>query len=258
MCYTLKDLTQWSVISGPLNFGKSTLLLEAVNILKEEKRDPSIIHLDLRSRTFRDVDTFASTMVDELSSWFTDLLKSFKKIGVKMGVSDVEVELMLAKGGQDPTKKLQELFDILSRALPNWSWLRGYDIPPPILIIDEANRLHVLLDDTRGNTVLNDFFAWIVLNTKQKHQFHVVTASSDSFYHRWLARYVDGACFQNFVIGHLSKEEAKKFWEQEVVGDRVVRDQVRNASPLTLEDAYKVCGGCMHLMAETYKIFNAV
>ena len=108
-----------------------------------------------------------------------------------------------------------------------------------------------MLDNKRGNTVLNDLFAWIVCNTKQNHQFHVVTASSDSFYHRWLARYVNEVCFQNFVIGHLTKEEAKKFWEQEAVKGPVI-----NASPVIFEDAYKVCGGCMHLLAETYHIFN--
>lgn len=42
--------------------------------------------------------------------------------------------------------------------------------------------------------------------------------------------------------------------------DRAGRDLpnlVRNASPLTFEDAYEVCGGCMHLLAETHEIFIA-
>ena len=40
---TLKDVSQWSVISGPVNSGKGTLLLEVINGLKKEKPKPSII-----------------------------------------------------------------------------------------------------------------------------------------------------------------------------------------------------------------------
>ena len=39
--------------------------------LWDEKQKPLIIHLDLHSRPFRDVDTFASTMLNQLKSWFS-------------------------------------------------------------------------------------------------------------------------------------------------------------------------------------------
>ena len=35
-----------------------------------------------------------------------------------------------------------------------------------------------------------------------------------------------------------------------------MKGPVINASPVMFEDAYKVCGGCMHLLAETYHLFN--
>ena len=244
---TLKDVPQWSVISGPVNSGKSTLLLEVINNLKREKPKPSIIHLDLRARTFRDVNSFASEMLNVLSSWFNDLWESFSTMGASLSVSKVEIELILTKE-EEPTKRLRKLFDTLSKSLPDWNWLRGYNIPPPILFIDEANRLRTLLDDRKGDTVLNDFFEWIVHNTKQMHQFHVIMASSDSFFHRWIAQYIDSAYFRNFVIGHLCKEEARRYWEEEVVKD---------GKPLAFEDVYNICGGCMHLMGETYRIYNA-
>ena len=69
--YTLKNKPQWTVVSGPLNSRKSTILIKVMETLQDEKQKPLTIHLDLRSRTFRDVDTFASTMLNQLKSWFS-------------------------------------------------------------------------------------------------------------------------------------------------------------------------------------------
>ena len=41
---------------------------------------------------------------------------------------------------------------------------------------------------TREVTALNDFLA---LNTKQMNRFHVVMASSGSFFHWWISQYMD-------------------------------------------------------------------
>ena len=139
--YTLKSQPQWTVVSGPVNSGKSKILMKVAETLRNEKQKTSIIHLDLRSRTFRNVDTFASTMLNQLRSWFSGMVHSVKKIGVKMDVTDRDIELILELTKEDPTKdptkKRQVFFDSLSEVLPNWNWLRGYDIPTPVLIIDE-------------------------------------------------------------------------------------------------------------------------
>ena len=117
---TLKDVPQWSVISGPVNSGKSTLLLEAVNGLKKEKPKPSIFHLDLRAQTFRDVNSFTSEMLNVLSLWFNDLSEPFAMMEARLSVSKVEIELILTKA-EEPTKRLRKLFDALSKKLPDWN-----------------------------------------------------------------------------------------------------------------------------------------
>ena len=202
---TLENMPQWYIVSGPVNSGKSTLIREVVDRIKEEKPRTPMVHLDLRDRTFRDTTSFSFAMLNELSTWYEDITNSYNEMGVEVNVGEFGAGVTFKKEDEDlePTKKLQKLFVKLSKALPNWNWLRGYDLPPPILVIVEANRLRALLDDDHGNRLLNDFFAWVVVNTKQNHRFHVVMVSSDSFFHRWIARYVDSTYFFTFVIGHL-------------------------------------------------------
>ena len=235
-----------------MNSGKSTLLQEAIKTLKLENPDRSIVNIDLRSRTFRSIEAFSSTIIRELDTWYSRLFKLLPDtVKAKLSISSSQVELTFQRGKDRPTECLQEVYDALSNALPEWSWLKGENIPSPILCIDEANRLQALLDDKRGNIALDDFLAWIVLNTKQMNKFHVIMASSDSFFHRWISQYVDSTCFRNFVVGHLSKEEAKRYWENEI---SKYDDRESNVMPLQFEDVYRICGGCIHLMAETHRI----
>ena len=65
---TLNDVPQYSIISGPVNSGKSTLLLEAIKTLKLESPDRSIVDIDLRSRTFRSIEAFSFTIIQELDT----------------------------------------------------------------------------------------------------------------------------------------------------------------------------------------------
>ena len=89
------------------------------------------------------------------------------------------------------------MYNKLSKALPNWSVLRGYNIPPPCALCRKVNHLDYLLKDDdggdRGNRVLNDFFAWDVENSKEANRFHVIMASSDSFFLKWINQFVDSA-----------------------------------------------------------------
>ena len=97
----------------------------------------------------------------------------------KLSNSSPQIELTFEREKSRPTECLQEVYDALSKALPEWSWLKGENIPSPILCIDEANRLQALLDDERGNVALNDFLAWVVLNCIDfMSLWQVATASS--------------------------------------------------------------------------------
>ena len=199
--------------------------------LKEET-DPSIVHIDLRGSIFRDVSSFSAALIQELGSWHKRLnrLKLLPHVKGKLSVStdknlrgSVRGNVGRRKGiGHGILSKTEDAIQH-SKTLPDWNWLRGLGIPSPVLVIDEANRIRALLDDERGSAALNDFFAWIVQNTSR---FHVMMASSDSFFLRWITQYVDSAYFRNFVIGHLSKDEAKRYWEEKVTQEVMQRDDI--------------------------------
>ena len=94
---------------------------------------------------------------------------------------------------------LKRVYEALSKSLSNWSVFRGYNIEPPVLIIDEANQLDALLE-SGGRIALDDFFAWLVENTKQTNRFHVVMASSDSFFLKWINQFVNSGVHSNYVV----------------------------------------------------------
>ena len=120
--------------------------------LKKNKPCPSVVSLNLRNCTFRDVDAFSYHITEELNSWWKHLVTSIRDINPKLSIADVTLEI----NPKNVRHKFYEALQALSKALPNWSWLRGNGIPTPILFIDEANRLSMLLDDKNGYTMLND------------------------------------------------------------------------------------------------------
>ena len=62
--------------------------------------------------------------------------------------------------------------------------------------------------------MLDEFLTWLVENTKENHRFHVMMAYSDSFIHKCDGSYFDGSYFNNVAIGHLSKDEASRYWKE--------------------------------------------
>jgi len=175
----LKVKPQFSFISGPVHSGKSTLMMEVIDGIIKGNRPLSILRIDLRNHTFRDVRSFSSSMMQSLNLWSNSW--SFPEIKGEIMIPNVGGVSLRWEQKSQPEKNLNILYEVLSKALPNSSMLRGYNISPPILFIDEANRLKCLLDDGKGSSVLSDFFTWLVENSKQTNKFHVIMASSDSF-----------------------------------------------------------------------------
>lgn len=61
---------------------------------------------------------------------------------------------------------------------------------------------------------MHNVFKWLVLNTKELRRFHAMFASSDSFFHLWVAKYIGSTRYESYVIGDLTKDEAKLYWEE--------------------------------------------
>ena len=73
-------------------------------------------------------------------------------------------------GSTADRRKSKHYVEKVSKVVPNWSRLREYNISPPVLFMNEANYLScLLLQDEKGSSVLIDFFAWIVANSKQRN-----------------------------------------------------------------------------------------
>lgn len=90
----------FSIISGPVNSGK-VLLLEFMKNWKEEKPSPSIVHIDLRTKTFRDTNSFSSTMIRELGD---RLQKSITEIGAKLVFQIRKSRYYLTRGKKSQQK----------------------------------------------------------------------------------------------------------------------------------------------------------
>ena len=96
--------------------------------------------------------------------------------------------------------------------LPTRTLLRGKQ--NPILFVDEANRLRTLLRYADCQLALETFFEWLVMNTKEKQNFHVVLAGSDSFFNLWVEWFVGPSRYMTFVLGHLDEKESERYWEE--------------------------------------------
>ena len=194
----------------------------------------------MRSTTFDDVESLASSIETGLTSWlkqFTVVAKNLHLSGEGYGV---KFDASLPKTGNTPLQRLNKLLESMNEKLPSHSWWRGTQTP--ILFIDEANELNALLKDPLGQSALTNLFKWFVLNTKQKYRFHVVLASSDSFFHVWAEDHVGESRNRHLVVGNLAKNEALAFWNERVVTQpHLQNSQLR----LNFEDAYSVCGGNM-------------
>jgi hypothetical protein len=244
----LRSPPQLSVFTGPVNSGKTSLLLK--NLKEEADSGRAVLHLDLRDRGFRTVEGFVPAMEKEFTSWRDRLLSVAK--GMKVDLEGYGIKADIALGSNQPRAidRLDTLFDKMGEQLPPGNIWKGRKTP--ILFIDEANKLKTLLDDPDGHGALISFFEWMVKNTKQISRFHIVLASSDSFFHLWLNRYIGKPFFQSYVIGDLPKDEAKRFWEERVVTGLSLPDGL---NPPSFGEAYDVCGGNLFFLRNYLKEF---
>ncbi|CAG8583109.1 8271_t:CDS:1 [Funneliformis mosseae] len=67
---------------------------------------------------------------------------------------DLKFKLFDEKEKEEITSNaVSELLGKIANALPNWSFWKGYNVSPPILIIDEANLLSQLGDNSKEGAI---------------------------------------------------------------------------------------------------------
>ena len=48
------------------------------------------------------------------------------------------------------------------------------------------------------------------MNTKEKQNFNIVLASSNSFFNLWVEQFIGPSRYTTFVLGHLDEKESEK------------------------------------------------
>ena len=243
-----------NLITGPVNSGKSwimeRMMEELCNECKTEYGEkPHIVDFNMRQLPFVDVDSFVAVFMQNLVSWYQDIAKKLPKVKAEAHALGVGVGVEIDPGWEKSPPQLVDLLKKILDGLPSWSVLRGSKIPIPILYIDEVNLLRELVaKDINGQKVLKTLMTWFVSMTKEHRKFHVTLCSSDSFIPNWLANFIGNDRFNAIVIGHLSKEEAEKFYDTQLASNGF-----HGRNVLHFNELYAVCGGSMFLLHEMYQ-----
>ena len=84
----------------------------------------------------------------------------------------------------------------------------------PVLSFGDAATVYTYLDThPEGMKLLEILREFLVKNTKEQKNFHVLVTSTSSVHVRRFLRDIDGRA-EVLVIGDLRKEDARKFWEE--------------------------------------------
>ena len=231
----LQNKPIFSVITGAVNSGKSTLLTELTHSLR--RQHIPVLNINLRSVSFNSVD---STLEDKGNTWF----KQFKKAAqyFKLNAKGYGFQLSIGVAGQEipPIVKLNKLLHLFEAKLPPHTFWHG--AKAPLFIIDEANELRALSKDPNGNEALHNLFKCLVVNTKVRSRFHILFSSSDSFFHLWVSKYIGSTQYETYVIGDLAQQEALNFWNY-------LLERLSWDGPLPeFETIYNLCKGNMFLI----------
>ncbi|CAH1763088.1 13555_t:CDS:2, partial [Entrophospora sp. SA101] len=184
--------SQLHVVLGPHSNGKTALIHKVTN--KGDFNSPLST-----ARHTKFLIKNASTR--EISAVTNDLLLKFKPFS---GDPFSEKEIT--------SNDVMKLLDNIENALPKWTCWDSYNIPPPILFIDEANMFSQLGSSKEGEVLLKSILNWVVVNTKEKRRFHVVLTSSDSFFFNWIVKLLHIPHATPYVVGDLSREEAEEYF----------------------------------------------
>ncbi|CAG8517338.1 3248_t:CDS:2 [Paraglomus brasilianum] len=200
------------IILGPPSTGKTALMRKVVS---DAGMNPLLI--DLRSGQCDTPMALYYSIIEQYKTFY-DKLKTLSKSVKAVNMASYEIQFNELTSGVTAGTAVTRLLCEISSRLPQWRWWSSMDVPPPILVIDEANRFDQLSEVSPESTsVIQTFLQWMVLNTKQEQKFHIILTSSDSFFINWIRKYINHIHFKPYVVGDLSKENAEEFFEEHVL-----------------------------------------
>ncbi|RGB30556.1 Archaeal ATPase-domain-containing protein [Rhizophagus diaphanus] len=208
------------VVLGPPSSGKTALIREVTT-----RGNFKPLFLDCRLGQFDSPADVYDSISMQFETFFEYqkkfLLENLPEMEIKAKIPyffELNFKLFDKKEKEITSKNVNNLLNAIANALPNRNLWKGYNIPSPILVIDEANSLNRLgYSSVEGEVLLKTFLDWLVLNTKQTNRFHVVLTSSDSFFYNWIEERLHNPNVHSYVVGDLSKEEAEEYFEKHVL-----------------------------------------
>ena len=230
----LKSEPQLSVLTGPVNSGKSILVMKIIRDIKKAKIP--VLTINLRDVSFNSVHSFVTILEKKLATWLQQYLVAADEYRLDASLYGLHLKLGKTRRGLPSIATLDQLFEKISAKLPPRTFWGK--IQTPIFVIDEANELSALCKDPDGHDALMTLFKWLVLNTKELNLFHTLLISSVSFFH---LKYIGTSRYINYVIGDLDKSSADIFWKEKLCA-------VEHQNLPDFEEVYKICGGNMFLL----------
>ncbi|RGB22689.1 Archaeal ATPase-domain-containing protein [Rhizophagus diaphanus] len=210
------DQADLHVVLGPPSTGKTSLVKE---VIQSSKFLFSPIFINLRSGQFDTPQKVYDSIYSQFHPFFNkhnSLLKHVFGGQFSLGYAGFNLGYRLYDKYKEKTSDdVRTLLDKISDRLPNRSFWDGYQIPPPILIIDEANLFSQL--GRNDETLLKSILNWFVLNSKERRRFHVVLTSSDSFFFNWIETLLNIPHAIPYVVGDLTIQEAECYFEKHVL-----------------------------------------
>ena len=135
---------QLSLITGPINSGKSILMRHVLKELSQDAKKPTILTLNMRELPFVNVETFINSFKRKACKWYKRILTRFS----------ITSKCFTAEWLKS-SPALVDLLEVLAKELPEWSLLHGENIPVPVLYIDKVNLLHdLVINNPEGQKVL--------------------------------------------------------------------------------------------------------
>jgi len=236
----LKDRPTLHVIAGPVNSGKTTVLMKLIESLREAHVPVlSIGNFQLHRFSYKPVDytSLLNTFEETRHSWLTDRdSRQFSEAAEHFKL-DIDTGGFVFKNLKVKNSDVEETNVPLATA--------------PVFVIDDSttNVFGMMMKDPDGQNAFHNLLKALEMSTKAQH-FHVILASNDSFFHLRLPKYVDSTRYRTYVIGDLARDEAQNFWHwlKETKSSGLISAYQCSPPWPDFNDVYTVCGGNMFLI----------
>ena len=108
----LKSDPQLTVVTGPVNLGKSLLMSKILQDIGQDKTVP-ILPLNLRNVSFNSVDSLLDTLTDKFTSWWKQFFQAGERLRLDGSAYRLGLSIDFRKANLPPIARLNYLLELL-------------------------------------------------------------------------------------------------------------------------------------------------